>query len=166
MVSVFLIEDSSEKCWYFSTNGLHGLGQAEIVILLQCLPDEKTFPNEIFKLFIDIYKNAVKGKLLRNMENVTFSENFLSNEDHGGFLFVSPTFQKLDDLMLPDNPFLCGILIHKLEIPWAKVFPIRLMLRLGAEYGVYPTPLVSFRHRKPLFREIGHTIMNLLVVRP
>lgn len=61
VVSVFLIEDSSEKCWYFSTNGLHGLGQAEIVILLQCLPDEKTFPNEIFKLFIDIYKNAVKG---------------------------------------------------------------------------------------------------------
>uniref|UniRef100_A0A8C3KW22 Zinc finger FYVE domain-containing protein n=1 Tax=Chrysolophus pictus TaxID=9089 RepID=A0A8C3KW22_CHRPC len=163
LVNVKLISYSSEKCWYFSTNGLHGLGQAEIVVLLQCLPDEKTFPNEIFQLFIDIYKNAVKGKLIRNMENVTFSENFLSNEDHGGFLFVSPTYQKLDDLMLPDNPFLCGILIHKLEIPWAKVFPIRLMLRLGAEYGVYPTPLVSFRHRKPLFGEIGHTIMNLLV---
>uniref|UniRef100_A0A669Q9T8 Zinc finger FYVE domain-containing protein n=1 Tax=Phasianus colchicus TaxID=9054 RepID=A0A669Q9T8_PHACC len=163
LVNVELISYSSEKCWYFSTNGLHGLGQAEIVVLLQCLPDEKTFPNEIFKLFIDIYKNAVKGKLIRNMENVTFSENFLSNEDHGGFLFVSPTYQKLDDLMLPDNPFLCGILIHKLEIPWAKVFPIRLMLRLGAEYGVYPSPLVSFRHRKPVFGEIGHTIMNLLV---
>ncbi|POI31700.1 hypothetical protein CIB84_004549, partial [Bambusicola thoracicus] len=135
LANVKLISYSSEKCWYFSTNGLHGLGQAEIVILLQCLPDEKTFPNEIFKLFIDIYKNAVKGKLIRNMENVTFSENFLDNEDHGGFLFVSPTFQKLDDLMLPDNPFLYGILIHKLEVPWAKVFPIRLMLRLGAEYG-------------------------------
>ncbi|XP_021237106.1 zinc finger FYVE domain-containing protein 16 isoform X2 [Numida meleagris] len=163
LVNVKLISYSSEKCWYFSTNGLHGLGQAEIVILLQCLPDEKTFPNEIFKLFIDIYKNAVKGKLTRNMENVMVSENFLGNEDHGGFLFVSPTYQKLDDLILPDNPFLCGILIHKLEIPWAKVFPIRLMLRLGAEYGVYPTPVVSFRHRKPLFGEIGHTIMNLLV---
>uniref|UniRef100_A0A8C2SQL5 Zinc finger FYVE domain-containing protein n=1 Tax=Coturnix japonica TaxID=93934 RepID=A0A8C2SQL5_COTJA len=163
LVNVSLISYSSEKCWYFSTNGLHGLGQAEIVILLQCLPDEKTFPNEIFKLFIDVYKDAVKGKSIRNMENVTFSESFLGNEDHGGFLFVSPTYQKLDDLVLPDNPFLCGILIHKLEIPWAKVFPIRLMLRLGAEYGVYPTPVVSFRHRKPLFGEIGHTIMNLLV---
>uniref|UniRef100_A0A8C9FED8 Zinc finger FYVE domain-containing protein n=1 Tax=Pavo cristatus TaxID=9049 RepID=A0A8C9FED8_PAVCR len=163
LVNVKLISYSSEKCWYFSTNGLHGLGQAEIVILLQCLPDEKSFPNEIFRLFIDIYKNAVKGKLIRSMENVTLSENLLGNEDHGGFLFVSPTYQKLDDLMLPDNPFLCGILIHKLEIPWAKVFPIRLMLRLGAEYGVYPTPVVSFRHRKPLFGEIGHTIMNLLV---
>ncbi|KFQ72324.1 Zinc finger FYVE domain-containing protein 16, partial [Phaethon lepturus] len=164
LVNVKLITYSSEKCWYFSTNGLHGLGQAEIIILLQCLPDEEIFPSEIFRLFIDIYKDAMKGRLIRNMENITFTENFLSNKEHGGFLFVSPTFQKLDDQILPDNPFLCGILIHKLEIPWAKVFPIRLMLRLGAEYGAYPAPLVSFRHRKPLFGEIGHTIMNLLVV--
>ncbi|CAN0306597.1 unnamed protein product [Bubo scandiacus] len=163
LVNVKLITYSSEKCWYFSTNGLHGLGQAEIIILLQCLPGEEIFPNEIFRLFIDIYKDATKGKLIRNMENITFTENFLSNKEHGGFLFVSPTLQKLDDQILPENPFLCGILIHKLEIPWAKVFPIRLMLRLGAEYGAYPTPIVSFRHRKPLFGEIGHTIMNLLV---
>ncbi|NWQ79960.1 ZFY16 protein, partial [Columbina picui] len=163
LVNVQLITYSSEKCWYFSTNGLHGLGQEEIVILLQCLPDEEIFPSEIFKLFIDIYKDAMKGMLIKNMENITFTENFLGNKEHGGFLFVSPTFQKLDHQSLPDNPFLCGILIHKLEIPWAKVFPIRLMLRLGAEYGVYPIPVVSFRHRKPVFGEIGHTIMNLLV---
>ncbi|XP_056180148.1 zinc finger FYVE domain-containing protein 16 [Falco biarmicus] len=163
LVNVKLITYSSEKCWYFSTNGLHGLGQAEIVIVLKCLPDEEIFPREIFKLFIGIYKDAMKGRLIRNMENITCTENFLGNKEHGGFLFVSPTFQKLDDQILPDNPFLCGILIHKLEIPWAKVFPIRLMLRLGAEYGVYPTPVVSYRHRKPLFGEIGHTIMNLLV---
>lgn len=75
------------------------------------------------------------GKLIRNMENITFTENFLSNKEHGGFLFVSPSFQKLEDQILPENPFLFGILIHKLEIPWAKVFPIRLMLRMGAEYG-------------------------------
>ncbi|NXJ64391.1 ZFY16 protein, partial [Rostratula benghalensis] len=163
LVNVKLLTYSSEKCWYFSTNGLHGLGQAEIVILLQCLPDEEIFPSEIFKLFIDIYKDAMKGMIIRNLENITFTENFLGNKEHGGFLFVSPVFQKLDDQILPDSPFLCGILIHKMEIPWAKVFPIRLMLRLGAEYGAYPTPVVSFRHRKPLFGEIGHTIMNLLV---
>ncbi|XP_054040537.1 zinc finger FYVE domain-containing protein 16 isoform X2 [Rissa tridactyla] len=163
LVNVKLITYSSEKCWCFSTNGLHGLGQAEIVILLQCLPDEEIFPSEIFKLFIDIYKDAMKGRLIRNMENITFTEYFLGSKEHGGFLFVSPIFQKLDDQILPDNPFLYGILIHKMEIPWVKVFPIRLMLRLGAEYGAYPTPVVSFRHRKPLFGEIGHTIMNLLV---
>ncbi|NXH41146.1 ZFY16 protein, partial [Dicaeum eximium] len=163
LVNVKLIRYSSERCWCFSTNGLHGLGQAEIVILLQRLPDEDVFPSEMFKLFLDIYKDAMKGKFIKSMENITFTENFLSNKEHGGFLFVSPTFQTLDDQILPDKPFLFGVLIHKLEIPWAKVFPIRLMLRLGAEYGVYPTPVVSVRHRKPLFGDIGHTIMNLLV---
>ncbi|XP_071436278.1 zinc finger FYVE domain-containing protein 16 isoform X2 [Pithys albifrons albifrons] len=163
LVNVRLMTCSSERCWCFCTNGLHGLGQAEIIILLQCLPEEDVFPREILKLFLDIYKDAMKGRFIRNMENITFTENFLSSKEHGGFLFVSPIFQKLDAQILPDKPFLCGILIHKLEIPWAKVFPIRLMLRLGAEYGAYPTPVVSYRHRKPLFGEIGHTIMNLLV---
>ncbi|XP_032625441.2 zinc finger FYVE domain-containing protein 16 isoform X4 [Chelonoidis abingdonii] len=163
LVNVKLVSYSSEKCWYFSTNGLHSLGQAEIIIMLLCLPNEDAVPKEIFTLFVDIYKDAVKGKYIGNLENFTFTESFLGSKDHGGFLFVAPTFQKLDNLLLPNNPFLCGILIQKLEIPWAKVFPIRLMLRLGAEYGAYPTPVTSIRHRKPLFGEIGHTIMNLLV---
>ncbi|XP_007941655.1 zinc finger FYVE domain-containing protein 16 [Orycteropus afer afer] len=163
LVNVKLVFYSSDKYWYFSTNGLHGLGQAEIIILLLCLPNEDTIPKDVFKLFITIYKDALKGKYIENLDNITFTESFLSSKDHGGFLFITPTFQKLDDLPLPSNPFLCGILIQKLEIPWAKVFPMRLMLRLGAEYKEYPAPLTSIRGRKPLFGEIGHTIMNLLV---
>ncbi|XP_054434517.1 zinc finger FYVE domain-containing protein 16 isoform X2 [Pteronotus mesoamericanus] len=163
LVNVKLVLYSSDKYWYFSTNGLHGLGQAEIIILLLCLPNEDTVPKDIFRLFISIYKDALKGKYIENLDNITFTETFLSNKDHGGFLFITPTFQNLDDLPLPSNPFLCGILIQKLEIPWAKVFPMRLMLRLGAEYKAYPAPLTSIRDRKPLFGEIGHTIMNLLV---
>uniref|UniRef100_K7A9Y3 Zinc finger FYVE domain-containing protein n=1 Tax=Pan troglodytes TaxID=9598 RepID=K7A9Y3_PANTR len=163
LVNVKFIFYSSDKYWYFSTNGLHGLGQAEIIILLLCLPNEDTIPKDIFRLFITIYKDALKGKYVENLDNITFTESFLSSKDHGGFLFITPTFQKLDDLSLPSNPFLCGVLIQKLEIPWAKVFPMRLMLRLGAEYKAYPAPLTSIRGRKPLFGEIGHTIMNLLV---
>ncbi|XP_019583758.2 zinc finger FYVE domain-containing protein 16 [Rhinolophus sinicus] len=163
LVNVKLVFYSSDKYWYFSTNGLHGLGQAEIIILLLCLPNEDTIPKDIFRLFISIYKDSLKGKYIENLDNITFTESFLSSKDHGGFLFITPTFQKLDDLPLPSNPFLCGILIQKLEIPWAKVFPMRLMLRLGAEYKAYPAPLTSIRGRKPLFGEIGHTIMNLLV---
>nr|XP_060617692.1 zinc finger FYVE domain-containing protein 16 isoform X1 [Anolis sagrei ordinatus]XP_060617693.1 zinc finger FYVE domain-containing protein 16 isoform X1 [Anolis sagrei ordinatus] len=163
LVNVKILSYCSERCWYFSTNGLHGLGQAEIIMLLVCLPNEDDVPKEIFKLFIRIYKDAIKGKFIGNLENITFTEDFLGNKEHGGILFVTPTFQKMDGLVLPKNPFLCGILILKQEVPWAKVFPIRLMLRLGAEYGDYPTPLTSIRHRKPLFGEIGHTLMNLLV---
>ncbi|XP_034870637.1 zinc finger FYVE domain-containing protein 16 isoform X2 [Mirounga leonina] len=88
LVNVKLVFYSSDKYWYFSTNGLHGLGQAEIIILLLCLPNENTIPKDIFKLFITIYKDALKA---------------------------------------------------------------------------YPAPLTSIRGRKPLFGEIGHTIMNLLV---
>ncbi|ELW70014.1 Zinc finger FYVE domain-containing protein 16 [Tupaia chinensis] len=164
LVNVKLVFYSSDKYWYFSTNGLHGLGQAEIIILLLCLPNEDTIPKDIFRLFVTVYKDAVKGKFIENLDNITFTESFLNSKDHGGFLFITPTFQKLDDLPLPNSPFLCGILIQKLEIPWAKVFPMRLMLRLGAEYKAYPAPLTSIRGRKPLFGEIGHTIMNLLVV--
>ncbi|XP_059132375.1 zinc finger FYVE domain-containing protein 16 isoform X1 [Peromyscus eremicus] len=163
LVNVKLVFYASDKYWYFSTNGLHGLGQAEIVILLLCLPNEDTVPKDIFRLFITIYKDALKGKYIENLDNLTFTESFLNSKDHGGFLFITPTFQKLDDLPVPRSPFLCGILIQKLEIPWAKVFPMRLMLRLGAEYKAYPAPLTSVRGRKPLFGEIGHTIMNLLV---
>ncbi|XP_052015366.1 zinc finger FYVE domain-containing protein 16 isoform X1 [Apodemus sylvaticus] len=163
LVNVKLVFYSSDKYWYFSTNGLHGLGQAEIIILLLCLPNEDTVPKDIFRLFITIYKDALKGKYIENLDNLTFTESFLNSKDHGGFLFITPTFQKLDDLPVPRDPFLCGILIQKLEIPWAKVFPMRLMLRLGAEYKAYPAPLTSVRGRKPLFGEIGHTIMNLLV---
>lgn len=65
---------------------------------------------------------------------MTFTESFLGSKDHGGFLFFSPSFQPLEGLGLPHNSFLCGVLIHKLEVPWAKVFPLRLLLSLGAEY--------------------------------
>lgn len=43
-----------------------------------------------------------------------------------------------------------------------------LLLLIVTNYSflcaAYPAPLTSVRGRKPLFGEIGHTIMNLLVV--
>ena len=68
----------------------------------------------------------------------------------------------MNDLFLPPPPVLFGILLMRWEIPWARVFPLRLMLRLGAEYRYYPSPLVSTRNRKPVYGEVGHTIMNVL----
>ncbi|CAB1438244.1 unnamed protein product [Pleuronectes platessa] len=77
-------------------------------------------------------------------------------------VFFSHSCQPLDGLTLPSQPFLFGLLIQKLEVPWAKVFPLRLLLRLGAKYSVYPTTLTSVRFRESVYRETGHTIMNLL----
>lgn len=74
------------------------------------------------------------GKVLSHLSHSFFGQIFLGSKDHGGFLYISPSFQSVQDLLLPNPPFLFGVLIQKWETPWAKVFPLRLMLRLGAEY--------------------------------
>lgn len=91
------------------------------------------------------------------------SQPFLGHKEHGGFLYVRPTFQCLQSLIVPaDQPFLIGLLIHRWEVPWAKIFPLRLMLRLGALYRYYPCPHVSVRGRDSVYAEIAQTIINLL----
>ncbi|XP_044285849.1 zinc finger FYVE domain-containing protein 9 isoform X2 [Varanus komodoensis] len=159
---VKIVNYVNRKCWCFTTKGMHAVGQSEIVILLQCLPDEKCLPKDIFNHFVQLYRDALAGNVVGNLGHSFFSQSFLGSKEHGGFLYVTPAFQSLQDLVLPAPPYLFGILIQKWETPWAKVFPIRLMLRLGAEYRLYPCPLFSVRFRKPLFGETGHTIMNLL----
>ncbi|XP_051044389.1 zinc finger FYVE domain-containing protein 9 isoform X2 [Phodopus roborovskii] len=159
---VKIVNYVNRKCWCFTTKGMHAVGQSEIVILLQCLPDEKCLPKDIFNHFVQLYRDALAGNVVGNLGHSFFSQSFLGSKEHGGFLYVSSTYQSLQDLVLPTPPYLFGILIQKWETPWAKVFPIRLMLRLGAEYRLYPCPLFSVRFRKPLFGETGHTIMNLL----
>lgn len=108
----------------------------------------------------------------------------LGNKDNAGFLYFRPTrfHSKILDEFLTDrqDSFLIGLLLQKWEIPWAKLFPLRLYLRLGEQFDcksfkinffrarlftpfvVYPCPLVSDRTRKPVYGEIGHTIMSLL----
>ena len=74
-------------------------------------------------------------------------------------------FQCIDGLDLPNQqPFLFALLLTKWEMPWARVFPLRLLLRLGAECRYYPSPLWSIRGRNTVYKEIGNTIMNLLSV--
>ncbi|XP_066506878.1 zinc finger FYVE domain-containing protein 16 isoform X2 [Hoplias malabaricus] len=162
VVNVKLVTYCGQKCWCFSSNGLQGLGQRELVFVIECLPEENRLPRDIFNLYINMYQDAQKGKFTEELGNVTFTDSFLGSKDHGGFLFFSPSFQPLEGLGLPHSSFLHGVLIQKLEVPWAKVFPLRLLLSLGAEHKVYPCPLVSVRFRESVFRETGHTIMNLL----
>ncbi|KAJ8270146.1 hypothetical protein GJAV_G00110870 [Gymnothorax javanicus] len=162
LAMVKLVNYVNRKCWCVATKGMHAVGQAEVVVLLQCLPDEKSIPKDIFSHFVQLYQEALSGNVVSHLGHSFFSQSFLGSREHGGFLYVSPTFQSLQDLLLPNPPYLFGILLQKWETPWAKVFPLRLMLRLGAEYRFYPCPLFSVRFRKPLFGETGHTIMNLL----
>ncbi|KAL0965204.1 hypothetical protein UPYG_G00278160 [Umbra pygmaea] len=162
LVNVKLVTYCSRRCWCLGSSGLQTMGQREIVFVLECLPEDKALPKDLFTLYLSIYQDAQRGKFVEEMGNVAFTGGFLGSNEHGGMLFFSPTFQPLQGLCLPPQPFLCGLLIQRLEVPWAKVFPLRLLLRLGAEHSVYPSTLVSVRFRESVFRETGHTIMNLL----
>ena len=147
-----------------------------MVFVLECLPEERAVPKDLFTLYLNIYQDAQKGethtdthththtlspttvmsrwranvekkldpsplplpptgKFVEELGNVTFTVSFLGSKEHGGMLFFSPSCQPLEGLCLPPQPFLCGVIIQRLEVPWAKVFPLRLLLRLGAEHN-------------------------------
>ncbi|CAN9500501.1 unnamed protein product [Ophioblennius macclurei] len=163
LAMVKLVNYVNRKCWCVTTKGMHAVGQVEVVVLLQCLPEEKSFPKDIFRHFIQLYRDSLTGKVVKHLSLSLFGSSFLGSEEHAGFLYVRATLQSLQGLPLPNQPYLFGLLVHRAEVAWAKAFPLRLMLRLGAEYRFYPCPLYSVRFRKPLFGEIGHTIMRLLV---
>ncbi|CAB1314244.1 unnamed protein product, partial [Coregonus sp. 'balchen'] len=163
LAMVKLVNYVNRKCWCVTSKGMHAVGHVEVVVLLQCLPEEKSFPKDIFSHFIQLYRDALTGKVLSHLGLSQFSSSFLGCEEHAGFLWVRSTLQSLHGLPMPNQPFLFGLLVHRDEVPWAKAFPLRLMLRLGAEYRFYPCPLYSVRFRKALFGETGHTIMRLLV---
>ncbi|CAL4214579.1 unnamed protein product [Meganyctiphanes norvegica] len=153
------------EVWNMATRGLCTVGQEELVVLLEVAPGEIKPPKCLFSYFTTVYQQANQGNLVTELGHTIFTEpeGFLGSRDHGGFLYIRPTFQCLHNLVLPPSPYIFALLIQKWETPWAKLFPLRLMLRMGAEFRYYPCPLVSIRNRKPVFCEIGHTIMNLLV---
>lgn len=75
---------------------------------------------------------------MKHLSLSLFGSRFLGSEEHAGFLYVRSTFQSLQGLPLPNQPFVFGLLVHRSEVAWAKAFPLRLMLRLGAEYRCKP----------------------------
>lgn len=157
----------------FTTCGMHHVGNDEIVILLEFeVPTSKEdvkieclIPKDIFVHLNEIYNNAEAGNPIQDLSHTSPQRaNFLGSRDYGGFIFIRPTFQCMQDVILPDNPFLLGILIHRYEVPWAKVFPLRLMLRLGAQYRYYPCPHISMVKRESVYAKIAQTIINFLAV--
>lgn len=155
---------------------MHHVGNDEIIILLEFEPPTskedatsatKVIPKDIFVHLNEIYNNAEAGNPIQDLSHTSPQQsNFLGSRDYGGFIFIRPTFQCMQDIILPENPYLIGILIHRYEVPWAKVFPLRLMLRLGAQYRYYPCPHVSMMNRESVYAEIAQTIINFLAVSP
>ncbi|XP_055314949.1 zinc finger FYVE domain-containing protein 9 [Sitodiplosis mosellana] len=146
----------------FTTQGMHLVGQDEIVILLE-LDSSNQLPKDIFLHLNEIYRDADKGQAITELGfSMAGSTPFLGSKEHGGFLFIRTSFQCMQNIIIPENPYLIGILIHRWEVPWAKIFPLRLMLRLGALHRYYPSPHVSVRGRNSVYAEIAQTIINFL----
>ena len=62
------------------------------------------------------------------------------NKENAGFFYLRPTIFRNDSILnslkghLPEDPYLISYLIHRWEIPWAKLFPLRLYLRLCEQF--------------------------------
>ncbi|KAL6421333.1 hypothetical protein ACFW04_014782 [Cataglyphis niger] len=150
-------------CWNVTSRGLACVGQDEVILLVEILPDETRIPKDVLIYINQLYLEAIKGNTITELGfSIYQGSNLLGSREHSGFLFIRQTLQCLQKIILPPAPFLIGLLIHRWETPWAKVFPLRLVLRLGAEYRYYPCPLVSVRFRDALYFEIGHTVMKVL----
>ena len=52
-----------QTCWSFSTKGLCTVGQDEVVVLLECLPDETVPPPDVFHHIAMLYEQASQGSL-------------------------------------------------------------------------------------------------------
>ncbi|XP_044594588.1 zinc finger FYVE domain-containing protein 16 isoform X3 [Cotesia glomerata] len=150
-------------CWNVTSRGLACVGQDEVIFLIETLPEESLIPKDLLIHINQLYIEAIKGNTVTELGvSIHQGGNLLGSREHAGFLFIRQTFQCLQKIVLPPAPFLVGLLVHRWETPWAKVFPLRLVLRLGAEYRYYPCPLVSVRFRDAVYFEIGHTIMKVL----
>lgn len=165
--------------------------QDELVFILKNVDSEnKHVPRQIIYHIMDIYEKCSKGVRVSYMNHLIYnydneklyaeilgcnSKNFLissnillNNKNNSAFFYFRPTRMHVEmslkqiESMLPQEPYLIGYLIQKWEVPWAKLFPLRLMLRLGEQFESYPCPIVSDHDRKPVYGEIGHSIMSLL----
>ena len=56
----------NRTCWCFTTKGMCTVGQDEVVIVLECLPDESSIPRDIFCHLHSVYEQASKGEWLTN----------------------------------------------------------------------------------------------------
>lgn len=161
--SVTSIQNETPEYWSFASEGLARYGQNEIVIVIDKDKRDFCIPRDVFKIYLTLHELALRRQSLENLGNLLFQDGLFGNRDTAGLIFVKPLADHcLKNLILPNQNFLIALVLQRWEVPWSKVFPVRLLLRLGHKLGVYPYPIVSFRARDPVYYEVGHTIISIL----
>jgi len=81
-----------------------------------------------------VYFAALSGSFVCDLDYAACEEGMLGRKENAGFLYFRPSYQCLQGFTIPQTPFLVGILILQSEVVWARILPLRLLLRLGSEY--------------------------------
>lgn len=149
--------------WCFASDGLARFGQSEIVLVIDKDSDDPCIPRDVFKIYLTLHELALRRQSLENLGNLLFQDGLFDSRGTAGLLFVRPMPDHcLQNMIIPDKNFLVALVLQRWEVPWSKVFPVRLLLRLGHKFKQYPYPLISYRVRDPVYYEVGHTIISIL----
>ncbi|KRY22204.1 MutS -like protein 5, partial [Trichinella patagoniensis] len=171
-VNVKLMQDSSLAkpfFWRFISNGFCNLGISEKMFFLERTNDEILPPRDMFLYYNQLYNKFLDGELTNDSDCSfvdvipgCFPFGFLGNKENAAVLFFRPNRTIINQYKLPKTYYHIGLLVHRSEMIWAEILPLRLLLRFGFSDGVYPWSVVSSPMRCSFFGETGHTVMSLL----
>lgn len=97
------------------------------------------FPSFVYLPSIHLYVYGIvfallPGNIVCDLDYVVCEEGLCGRCENAGFLYFRPSYQCLQGFTTPQTPFLIAFLIHQSEVLWARILPMRLLLRLGSEY--------------------------------
>lgn len=155
--------DDWQEFWCFASDGLFKFGQNEVVLVLDKDNGDFCISRDVFKIFLTLHELALRRQSLENLGNLLFQDGLFDSRNTAGLLFVRHLkSHDISKFVLPADPYIFALVLQRWEVPWSKVFPVRLLLRLGHKLGHYPYPLTSYRSREPVYYEVGHTIISIL----
>eukprot|EP00794_Sanderia_malayensis_P007788 gene7788-8633_t len=151
-----------KQCWCFSSDGMGASNQEEIIFIVEYKGPDSRLLKCIFQQLNSIFERAKHGDPVSDLGFILFDDFMLNNPANVGMLLFKQTVQCDKNLCIPCHPHLFGVWVQQTEIPWAKNLPLRLLLRLGAEFKHYPCPLFNLQKRDPVYTTLGRTIVDLL----
>jgi len=81
-----------------------------------------------------LFAVLLPGNVVCDLDYVACEDGLSGRLENAGFLYFRPTYQCLQGFSVPQTPFFVAILILQSEVVWARILPLRLLLRLGSEY--------------------------------
>uniref|UniRef100_A0A1I8F6D4 DUF3480 domain-containing protein n=1 Tax=Macrostomum lignano TaxID=282301 RepID=A0A1I8F6D4_9PLAT len=140
--------------WSYRTHGLSRLGQTDLLLLLEHIAIDNAAPADPVALFAGVLKKAKEGRHASADSSAASTPAGCCTSWRAASAFTA-SYTRADF-----GSLLACRLVHRRELPYLLHSPTRLLLRLGAEDGVYPCGLISNRYRPPVFYEPARSVMS------